>query len=265
MTGRTVADPSDRGQSITGKKTNRPRTKAKFTKRVQRFAERLNRSHARFGDVPVLDNADFPWVAQVEAQWRPIRAELDRLLQRQAELPAFNDVVGGNSMVSHHLRRDRGWKSFFLLGYGHRFQRNIAQCPETWRVLKTIPGLKTAMFSILEPGKHIPLHRDPYNGVLRFHLGLIVPEPQSQVAIRIDGQLCHWQEGKGLIFDDRFEHEAWNATNSLRAVLFVDFVKPLRFPANLVNRAVIAAAPLTRSVRESRARHRAWEATFYSS
>lgn len=142
-------------------KEKRPRNKAKITKRVMRFAERLNRRHARFGDVPVLDNADFPWVAEVEPHWRPVRAELERLLQRQAELPAFNEVVGGSSSVSHDLRRDRGWKSFFFIGYGLRFERNIAQCPETWRVLQKIPNVKTAMFSILEPGKQHPLAQGP--------------------------------------------------------------------------------------------------------
>ena len=29
------------------------------------------------------------------------------------------------------------------------------------------------MFSILEPGKHLPPHKGPDNGVLRLHLGLI--------------------------------------------------------------------------------------------
>ena len=44
------------------------------------------------------------------------------------------------------------------------------------------------MFSILEPGKHLPPHRGPYNGVLRLHLGLIVPEPREQLGIRVDNE-----------------------------------------------------------------------------
>lgn len=240
-------------------KRKRTVKKQKLVKRVLKFAERLNSSHARLGERAVLDSSHFPWAAEVERDWRPIRAELEQVLRRQAELPAFQEVVGDATTVS----RDRGWKSFFFMGYGLRFERNIALCPETWRVLKKIPGLKTAMFSILEPGKHIPLHKDPYNGVLRYHLGLIVPEPRSEVAIVVAGEVCHWEEGRSLIFDDRFEHEAWNRTDSLRAVLFCDFVKPLRFPANLVNWLVIKLAPLSRSVREARANHAAWEEEFH--
>jgi beta-hydroxylase len=128
-------------------------------KALVRWAEGLNRRYARHGDVAVFDDATFPWVAEVEAGWRPIRAELDRLLARQEELPAFQEVVGDAA----RLTRDRHWKTVFLLGYGVRFRRTIAECPETWRILRKVPGLRTAMFSILEPGKHIPAHRDPYN------------------------------------------------------------------------------------------------------
>ena len=34
--------------------------------------------------------------------------------------------------------------------------------------------MMTAFFSILAPGKHIPPHRGPYKGLLRYHLGLQV-------------------------------------------------------------------------------------------
>ena len=35
--------------------------------------------------------------------------------------------------------------------------------------------MKTAFFSILAPGKHLPPHRGPYKGVMRYHLGLLIP------------------------------------------------------------------------------------------
>ena len=98
---------------------------------------------------------------------------------------------------------------------------NAARCPETMKALGKIPGLSTAFFSILSPGKHIPPHRGAYNGVLRLHLALQVPEPRDLVRIRIARQICHWEEGKCLIFDDTFNHEVWNDTAGYRVVLFV--------------------------------------------
>ncbi len=126
-------------------------------------------------------------------------------------MPNFHDISTDVKTIS----TDNRWKTFFLVGFGKPSANNIAQCPKTWEALQKIPGLKTAMFSIFDPGKHLPAHRGPYNGVLRLHLGLIVPEPRDKIAIRVDKQICHWSEGKVLIFDDAYEHEAWNHSDKL--------------------------------------------------
>lgn len=238
---------------------DRPARLARLFMRVVAWAERLNVRYSRVGNPPVHDNATFTWISGIERDWRPVRAELEHVLERQSELPSVQDISTDVATIS----QDRGWKSFFLMGYGLSSARNIASCPETWRVLKGIPGLKTAMFSIFEPGKHLPAHRGPYNGVLRLHLGLIVPEPQELLAIRVDRQVCHWREGEVLVFDDAYEHEAWNHTAHTRVVLFVDFVKPLRFPANVVNWLILNLSVFTPFIREGANNHKAWEKRFY--
>lgn len=227
--------------------------------RVVAWAERLNLKYSTVGNPPVHDNATFPFVAAIEREWRTIRAELEGVLTRQAELPSFQDIATDVKILS----TDAGWKTFFLVGFGIESARNIARCPQTWRIVRQIPGLMTAMFSIFEPGKHLPPHRGPYNGVLRLHLGLIVPEPRDQLAIRVQSRLCHWREGEALVFDDAYEHEAWNHTDATRVILFVDFVKPLRFPANLVNWLLLNLALFTPFVREGLDNHKAWEKRFY--
>jgi len=84
--------------------------------------------------------------------------------------------------------------------------------------------MKTAFFSILSPDKHIPAHKGPFNGVLRYHLELIIPEPKEKCRIRVHDQFNEWDEGKSLIFDDTYEHEVCNDTDGFRVVLFVDFI-----------------------------------------
>jgi beta-hydroxylase len=239
---------------------SRPSLVTRVFMRVVAWAEGLNLRCSKVGNPPVYDNARFPWAAEVEREWPAIRAELDRVLLRKDELPAFHEIATDVSSIT----RDRDWKTFLLCGYGFQAEQNIRACPETWRILQKIPGLTTAMFSILEPGKHIPRHRGPYNGVLRLHLGLIIPEPRNQVAIRVDSQICHWEEGKALLFDDAYDHEAWNRTDRTRVVLFVDFVKPLRFPASLVNWILLHLAVFTPFIRESGDNQRAWEKQFYA-
>ncbi len=238
----------------------RPSLLTRLFMAVVAWVERLNVKYSKVGNPPVYDNATFPWAAEIEREWKLIRAELDQVLTRREDLPTFQSISTDVQSIS----KDAGWKTFFLVGFGVKSERNIAQCPETWRIVQKIPGLKTAMFSIFEPGKHLPPHRGPYNGVLRLHLGLIVPEASDRLAIRVCDQVCHWQEGKVLVFDDAYEHEAWNHTDQVRVVLFVDFVKPLRFPANVLNWLLMNLAIFTPFIREGMDNHKEWEKRFYA-
>jgi beta-hydroxylase len=238
----------------------RPSPVTRFFMGIVAWAEKLNFKYATLGNPPVYDNATFPWAKDVEAAYPKIRAELERVLVRQSELPTFQDISTDVKTIS----TDAGWKTFFLVGFGVKSEQNIKACPDTWNAVQKIPGLKTAMFSIFEPGKHLPAHRGPYNGVLRLHVGMIVPEPADKLAIRVKDQICHWQEGKALIFDDAYEHEAWNHTDKTRVVLFVDFVKPLKFPARVVNWALMNLAVFTPFIREGLDNHKEWEKKFYA-
>jgi beta-hydroxylase len=102
-----------------------------------------------------------------------------------------------------------------------------------------------AKMPVFQPGKRLPPHRGPYNGVLRLHLGLLVPAHDSNLGIRIGTEVRGWKEGSVLIFDDAYEHEAWNETGYPRVVSFVDFEKPLRFPVNVLNHVLLRLAALT--------------------
>jgi len=239
---------------------DRPSRITRFFMRVVQWAESLNLKYAIEGNPPVYDNSVFPWVRDVEAAYPAIRTELERVLARKDELPNFQDISSDVKTITNDSR----WKTFFLIGFGKRSERNTALCPRTWEAVRNIPGLKTAMFSIFEPGKHLPPHRAPYNGVLRLHLGLIVPEPREKIGIRVYDQVCHWQEGRALVFDDAYEHEAWNDSDKVRVVLFVDFVKPLRFPANFVNWLLMRVALFTPFIQEGMEHHNAWEKKFYA-
>lgn len=213
---------------------------------------------ARFsihGDPPVYSNAHFPWVDAVEADWQKVRAELDQVMQYRDSMPSFQDIVKEVGLI----QSDNDWKTFFLRGVGMDCRENARRCPETMKMLEKIPGVTTAFFSILSPRKHIPSHRGPWAGVLRLHVGLLVPEPRDQVRIRIANQTCLWQEGRCLIFDDTWNHEVWNDTDGYRVVLFIDFERPLKWPLNWINHALLNLAPLAPFLREAKGKQKAWE------
>lgn len=211
-----------------------------------RAVERLNRWASKVATTPFLSQAEFAWVAKVEAAADQIRAEL-HAVQSSEQIPNFQDI----SRDQVYLTSDDRWKTFFLAGYGIANDHNRALCPATAAVLDDIPGMQSAMFSILAPGKEIPLHRGPYNGVLRYHLGLEIPDDGETSGITVGGETRHWRIGESLIFDDTYDHEAWNHSEQQRVVLFVDFVRPLRTPVAQLNHLALAAIRRSRFVKEA--------------
>jgi aspartyl/asparaginyl beta-hydroxylase (cupin superfamily) len=43
---------------------------------------------------------------------------------------------------------------------------------------------------------------------------------------RVGNDVRHWEEGKAWVFDDTIEHEAWNDSEHLRAILMFDIWHP---------------------------------------
>jgi ornithine lipid ester-linked acyl 2-hydroxylase len=200
----------------------------------------------RDGHKTFFEPEAFPWVSSIEAQWPAIRKELDGLMVRRQDIPNFQDISDAQKVLTEGDQ----WKTFWFYGYGEKAEENCARCPETDRILHLIPGMKSAMFSILSPRKHIPEHRGMYKGILRYHLGLIVPGPEGSCRIRVGNDVRTWKEGKSLIFDDSHPHEVWNECDAYRVVLFVDLVRPLPFPLSLANRLIIWAISKTSSITE---------------
>jgi aspartyl/asparaginyl beta-hydroxylase (cupin superfamily) len=233
-----------------------------LTNRVgDRILKRVNRALARgseLPDQPFYDPAEFAWVGELEANWKLIRSELDQVLAHREALPNFQEI----STDQYNLTDDDRWKTYFFWGYGFRSDANCARCPETTRLIESIPGMQTAMFSILAPHKRIPPHDGPFKGVLRYHLGLLIPDDQEHVGIKVGGEIAHWQEGKSLVFDDTFVHEAWNDTDETRVVLFVDVIRPLREPAKTFNALMIKAIAYSPFVQDAKRRHQEWERRF---
>jgi aspartyl/asparaginyl beta-hydroxylase (cupin superfamily) len=220
--------------------------------------EKLIAKYSLVGNDTFLDPGQFEWIPKLEANWLMIRRELEEVLKYRDELPNFQDI----SIDQSRLSPDNKWKTYFLYGFGYRSDKNCERCPETTKLIEQVPGMKSALFSILAPHKHIPEHRGPYKGLLRYHLGLIVPEPKTACRIRVGNDFANWEEGKSIIFDDTYMHEVWNDTEGERAVLFMDVVRPLRFPVSVLNKFIIWLVSLSAYVQDARKFHEAWEKRF---
>lgn len=170
---------------------------------------------------PLHDRADFPWLGVLEEAANDIRAELEAVLDEtgvDAFAPYAPDAQGAQR-----------WRCYPFWREGAPYRDHMARCPRTMEAIAACPnwdaaGLgPNAMFSILEPHASIRPHTGPVNVRLVAHLGLIVPD---RCAFRVGGEVRRWRSGEAFVFDDSIEHEAWNESDQMRAILIVDVWAP---------------------------------------
>lgn len=216
--------------------------------------DRVLAAHSEVGDCAVFDAGRFAWTAALAANWQAIAAEARQVVRDLDVVPPLHDLSPDHRRIAEPDK----WRSFFLWGYGYRSEENCAQCPETARLLEATPGLNSAFFSILKPGTHIPRHRGVTKAILTCHLGLQVPK-SGRCEMQVGDSLVRWREGECLVFDDTYEHEVWNDTDTVRIVLLIQFKRPVRQPGKLLGELFLEGVRRSPFVQEARENFHAWE------
>ena len=193
-------------------------------KRLRPGVDKILAKQSRVGDPSVFDTGDFPFVSLLEENWETIAAEAQSIVAERDGVHSLVDVSPDHQGIAD----DKRWKSFFLVGYGYRIDHNCARCPKTAELIENIPGLISAFFSILEAGAEIPPHRGVTKAMLTSHLGLSIPIDRDKIGLRVVDDVLRWEQGKVLIFDDTFEHEAWNRSDEDRVVLLMHIKRPMK-------------------------------------
>ncbi|HKR76331.1 MAG TPA: aspartyl/asparaginyl beta-hydroxylase domain-containing protein [Rhodanobacter sp.] len=186
----------------------------------------------------------FPEFEALEAGTAAIRAELRAVLEQPRDLEAFlktDTPEQLETMLRGSGTQQAAWDAYFFYRHGQRYDAHCAACPKTTALIERMPlsrirehGPET-LFSVLRPGTHILPHRGVTNTRLVAHLPLIVPK---DCALNVGGEIHAWQEGRCVIFDDTFEHEAWNRSEQTRVVLIMDCWNP---DLSEAERAAVAA------------------------
>jgi len=209
-------------------------------------AELLRRIYSRRIHTPaILDAAThFPASERFAATWPGLRDEALRLKQDLSSVPRFHELMPQQAPISANDGRD--WRLFVVKAYGVLVPRNAARCPALTRLLATSPQVLSAALSFLGPWKHVPEHRGPFRGVIRYYLGLSVPPAADGLpgaALVIDSTEHRVGDGQWLLWDDTFAHEVRNNSDDVRIALLLD-VRRKAMPPDLeiLSRILIAAA-----------------------
>lgn len=173
----------------------------------------------------------FPWLAGIEARTDVIRDELLAILAEDAALvrPYVAMAPGTPPNKWSGLDHSLQWGALHLWKDGQRDDAVCARAPQTAAAIEALPlsdlphRTPTVFFSILQPGAHLPAHTGVSNVRAIVHLPLIVP---AGCSFRVGGETRDWQVGEAWVFDDTIEHEAWNRSDQMRAILIFDVWNP---------------------------------------
>jgi aspartate beta-hydroxylase len=198
---------------------------------------------SRLDGPPVLDRAEmFADGAKFKAAWPALRAEALSLKARLGEIPRFHEIMHEQAEISNNDQRD--WRMFILKAYGTEVPRNMAACPVLSGIVESSPMVLSASYSFLAPGKHVPAHRGPFRGVLRYYLALSMPKDENgepAAVLRVDGADYRLDDGDDMVWDDTYPHEVWNPSDEVRVVLLLDVWRPgMPIDMKLFSRTLIA-------------------------
>jgi ornithine lipid ester-linked acyl 2-hydroxylase len=226
----------------------------RFTYRVTWLVERALLRYSAVPCTPFLDTQELQWTSVLERSWRTIYDELQGVVNNPDSIRPTSDIFTDAVAIAESEQ----WQSYFLKIYGRWASDNCSRCPSTVALLREIPSLSTAFFSILEPHSAIKEHRGPWRGQLRYHLGLEIPSEGEGCFLTVGSSQQLWRQGQGLLFDDGFRHSVVNNTSERRIVLFATVARPFREPVDSANRTLLWAFGYSPMVWPTRFRQARW-------
>ena len=172
--------------------------------------------------------------APLEANWKTIRAELDDVLAYHADAAELPGHL--HRPVPAHRRRPL--EDVLLLRLRLPQRRQLRALPRDHAARsRPSPAWRRRCSRSSRPASASRRTTARTRACCATTSGCSCPRPGG--AARHPGRRPRsrsWREGKSLVFDDTYEHEAWNETDATRVVLFLDVVRPLRQPMQRVQR-----------------------------
>lgn len=178
---------------------------------------------------PIWNDDEFAWFDIIADKFSLLKEEFQLVkdiydrkhspyLDERYKIDGFEQLVGKDNWSALHLYKD-----------GVPDNEVLAALPETANLLEQLPLYCLndypfeVFYSVLKGNQHIKPHFGLSNHSLTVHLPLIVP---GNGYLRVAEKTHVWEEGKLVVFDDSFDHEAKNSSEKDRVVLIFSVWHP---------------------------------------
>jgi beta-hydroxylase len=166
----------------------------------------------------------FPEITFLKTNWGVIRDEVLEYERREGNL----EIMSSKSPAK---TKGAKWSLMYFRSFNREFNKNKKLFPKTVEIMEKIPNCVLYSISILPPNIEIAPHYGDTNGIIRCHLGVIVPEPYPAIGIKVGEEEMGWKEGELLCFVNVQKHNVWNKSSKRRYIVMFDIV-----PQNLSNK-----------------------------
>lgn len=179
--------------------------------------------------IPFRDPATIEGLAALAARVEDIREEIAGLRDAGDDYRPYVAAHLAGAADVGTLAGGMGWSALHLYNGGMANSALIERLPVLMAALEGLPLCRLGanpveiFLSALAPGVRIPPHHGISNHRLTVHLPLIVPEG---CGLRVGTETVPVEAGRLLVFDDSFEHEAWNGSDQPRITLIFEIWAP---------------------------------------
>lgn len=172
-------------------------------------------------EIPEININDITYQRSREA-WN--NAKMDKLFEDLK----YNDKWIKGFKISDNDTNNNHWFNFPLIYNNNPIGLAEKICPNTIKLLKKIPKIRVAGFSLLIPKSKIDIHADltgPTYNSMALNLNLIGDNSSLFIKPYNSNKYLEkkHKEGKAIIFDSEQYHYAINDGNKNRIILYIDF------------------------------------------
>ena len=170
------------------------------------------------GKLPNFHSPDlFPELKPLTENWEAIRDEIFAYEKESGPVLGMTYAPADTNGVNK-------WNTIYLMSFMVQFHKKRKKFPVICNVVNQIPSATTIAISVLSPHAEIKPHYGDTNGVIRAHLGLIVPDEFPTLGIKVGDEKRGWKNGELLLFTIVNQHSVWSNSDKKRYLLIIDFV-----------------------------------------
>jgi len=165
---------------------------------------------------PFYHSSCFPELNELKENWQLIRDEIIEYEHNYGNLSGMNSLSPADVTGT--------WTLLYIKSFLRYYKKNRKRFPITSKLVDNVKNCVFASINILEPDSEIKPHYGDTNGIVRVHLGLIVPDPYPIIGINVGGKETGWVEGDFMCFINVQKHYVWSKSKEKRYVLMLDIV-----------------------------------------